>query len=195
MVKKICWRLTAMAALTFGLVLAGCDNDTSGGGGGGEDENKTTKYTVTFNVNEGTSSLPLDQNITSGNKATKPTAIMTKDLYVFDGWYTGTESTDPRWNFNTGITSNITLYAKWVNNLVWTVTSSPVGTNDVKGIVWGGSMFVAAGAVGSIAYSTNGSTWTGTYSSVPGTLGGIVWGGGTFVVVGDAGSIAYYSTN
>jgi len=71
-------------------------------------------YTVTFNANGG--STVTSQSVRYGATATKP-ADPTKTAtastkYTFAGWYTdsGLESA---FNFETAITKNITLYAKW----------------------------------------------------------------------------------
>ena len=82
-------------------------------------QNTATTYTVKFN-SMGGNDIP-DQTVTSGQKATKPDnptkADSETDHYIFDNWYTSTDggstlSTIP-FDFNTTITSNLTLYAKW----------------------------------------------------------------------------------
>ncbi len=71
-------------------------------------------YTVTFNAN-GHGTAPTAQTITSGEKATQPTAP-TADGYTFGGWYKE-ESCTNAWDFeNDVVTENITLYAKWTEN-------------------------------------------------------------------------------
>ena len=67
------------------------------------DANKTV-YTVTFN-SDGTETK---QTVAEGEKASKPTDP-TKTGYTFAGWYNGETAFD----FNTAITANITLTAKW----------------------------------------------------------------------------------
>lgn len=69
-------------------------------------------YTVTFNTDGGTAveSQPVDH----GSKATKP-ANPTKTGYTFAGWYTEPAYTN-LFDFNTVITANTTLYAKWNAN-------------------------------------------------------------------------------
>ena len=65
------------------------------------------QYTVTFNSNGG--STVASQTVEEGNKVTKP-ANPTRDGYKFECWLlNGTE-----YNFNSAITGNITLTAKWV---------------------------------------------------------------------------------
>ena len=67
------------------------------------DANKTV-YTVTFN-SDGTETK---RTVAEGEKASKPTDP-TKTGYTFAGWYNGETAFD----FNTAITANITLTAKW----------------------------------------------------------------------------------
>ena len=74
-------------------------------------EIETFKFSVTFNTNGG-SNVAQISNIESGTKITKP-ANPTKEGYQFQGWYKDSALTAV-FDFSTGITSNITLYAKWV---------------------------------------------------------------------------------
>ena len=77
-------------------------------------------HTVTFDTKGGSTS-PAEQTIVHGNKATKP-ADPTKqatetETYTFDNWYTstdgGTTLSEIAFDFDTAISDNITLYAKW----------------------------------------------------------------------------------
>ena len=70
-------------------------------------------YTITFNSNDGTSVAP--QNVNAGEKLTEPTPAPTREGFTFDGWYEdSTFST--KFNFDTPITDNMTLYANWTEN-------------------------------------------------------------------------------
>ena len=62
-------------------------------------------YTVTFDVDGSTYQT---QNIAYNGKATEPIAP-TKENYTFVGWYNG----DDKYDFNTPVTQNIVLTAKW----------------------------------------------------------------------------------
>lgn len=103
-----------ITALIAGVVLvlgfASCKVDTVDG---------STFYTVTFNPMGSTEVS--NQRIESGKKATKP-ADHTKtetetEAFVFAGLYTstdrGTNLSDTAFDFDTAITDNISLYAKW----------------------------------------------------------------------------------
>ena len=70
------------------------------------------EFTVKFNSNGG-SSVP-NQTIKKGNKATKP-SNPTRKNYDFQGWYLN----DQTYNFNTEVTKDITLTAKWKFNGVY----------------------------------------------------------------------------
>ena len=65
--------------------------------------------TVKFDTNGGNEIA--SQTVTSNIKAAEPTKP-TKDGYLFDGWYTDGEFTS-EYDFDTKVTKNITLYAKW----------------------------------------------------------------------------------
>ena len=72
-------------------------------------------YKVTFNAN-GHGKAPAAQTVTSGKKAKKPADPAAKG-YVFGGWFTTKEcKKGTEYNFNTAVTKNITLYAKWTKD-------------------------------------------------------------------------------
>lgn len=66
-------------------------------------------YTVSFDSKGG--SAVDSQTVTSGETAVKPTDP-TMDVYTFIGWYSD-EALTSAYDFNTPVTGNITLYAKW----------------------------------------------------------------------------------
>ena len=66
-------------------------------------------YTVTFESNGG--SVVAAQMVSAGGKAAAPDNP-TKDNYTFAGWYLDAGLTNA-YDFDTAVTSNITLYAKW----------------------------------------------------------------------------------
>ena len=68
-------------------------------------------YTVTFESNGG--SVVDNETVKEGSQVSKP-SDPTKDGMRFDGWYT-TSSLSEEYNFNDKVTSNLTLYAKWIN--------------------------------------------------------------------------------
>ncbi|MDE7463424.1 MAG: InlB B-repeat-containing protein, partial [Clostridiales bacterium] len=68
-------------------------------------------YTVTFNVNGGSGSVDA-QTVRTGLKASLPDAEPTRSEYTFAGWYKDTNGSQ-KYDFDTAITGDITLYAKW----------------------------------------------------------------------------------
>jgi uncharacterized repeat protein (TIGR02543 family) len=78
-------------------------------------------YTVAFNSNGG-SAVP-DQIITqdsanvatNGRSATKPTNPI-RTGYTLEGWYLESSLTGAKYDFNTPVVGDITLYAKWQAN-------------------------------------------------------------------------------
>jgi uncharacterized repeat protein (TIGR02543 family) len=94
------WKLTVIIAIVAIIYLfATCED-------GNNPQLKT--YTVTFDADNGTENTA--QTVTEGGKATKP-ANPTKDGYNFVLWFN--TATDLEWDFNTAITDNIDLKAKW----------------------------------------------------------------------------------
>ena len=69
----------------------------------------SSPFTVGFNSNGG--SDVYYQSISDGQKIVKPTDPV-KDGYALIGWYTDADFTTP-WNFETVVSSDLTLYAKW----------------------------------------------------------------------------------
>ena len=123
-------KITALiAGVVLALGFASCKADT---------DDSSTFYTVTFNSMGGTKVS--SQSIESGNKATKPAAPTKQatetETYTFDNWYTSTDNgttlSDTAFDFNTPITKDITLYAKWAANAVThTVSFDTKGGSDV----------------------------------------------------------------
>ncbi len=79
------------------------------------DINTKEPFKIVFESNGGSSVAT--QNIDDGSKATKP-SDPTKTGYTFGGWYTDTACIKA-YDFNSEVTADITLYAKW------TVVSTP----------------------------------------------------------------------
>ncbi|MBT1167165.1 InlB B-repeat-containing protein [Bifidobacterium simiarum] len=68
-----------------------------------------TYRTVAFNSNGG--SAVASQKVANGAKVAQP-KNPTRSGYTFAGWYYG----NAKWDFNRGVTANITLTAKWTKN-------------------------------------------------------------------------------
>ena len=66
-------------------------------------------YSVTFYTKYGTT--PQGQLVVSGEKAVKP-ADPVQTGWIFGGWFTD-EACTAQYDFNTAVTSSMTLYAKW----------------------------------------------------------------------------------
>ncbi|MDG0889623.1 InlB B-repeat-containing protein [Paracholeplasma manati] len=87
--------VSLIAMLTLGLILMAC---------------ATTKYTVTFESNQGSAVEAI--SVESGKTISAPTAPV-RSGYAFEGWFKEAALTNP-WVFATDtVTSDITLYAKW----------------------------------------------------------------------------------
>ena len=89
-------------------------------------------YTVTFNAN-GHGTAPDAQTINHGSKATEPTPAPQEIGYTFGGWYTEANCTNA-FDFNTAITADITLYAKWEERKLF------INTNWIGGWYWSEEM-------------------------------------------------------
>ncbi len=75
--------------------------------------------TVTFEANGGELSGDSSQEVAHGGKAAKP-SDPTREGYRFIHWYLSTDTGEAEYNFDTAVTENITLKAKWIKR--WNVT-------------------------------------------------------------------------
>lgn len=85
---------------------------SSGGGGGSSGGGISVSYTVSFETNGG--SIIDSIKVKSNNTVTEP-AMPVKNGFMFDGWYTDSGFTN-LYDFNTKVSKNIILYAKWTED-------------------------------------------------------------------------------
>lgn len=74
-----------------------------------EDNKETVYYTLTFNTNGGEE---IEKQVLTSNDVTT-TVIPTKESWIFDGWFTDSELTEP-FIFGGLLKEDTTIYAKWV---------------------------------------------------------------------------------
>lgn len=87
-------------------------------------------HTVTFNSNGGTNLNSV--NVVHGSVLPEPDPAPTKVNSTFAGWYTDEQLTTP-YNFNSQVTSNFTLYAKWNQSAVsYTVSFDSNGGTPIQ---------------------------------------------------------------
>ena len=91
------------------------------------------QYTISFNTNGGSSIN--SQIILENNKISKPNDP-NKDGFIFDGWYIDANLSN-KYDFNTNITDNITLYAKWIESIKITYDlNGGIPTNNYNQVVY-----------------------------------------------------------
>ena len=73
-------------------------------------------YTVRFDLNGGTSAAISPQTVAYGMQATQP-ANPSRSNYTFRAWTTDLAGANI-WNFATGVTGDMTLYAQWTRNIL-----------------------------------------------------------------------------
>ena len=74
------------------------------------------RYTITFDARGG-SPVPSTQTVQYGEVVSEP-AQPTKANFMFDGWYADAAGEGDPWNFaEDAVSSNLTLYAKWVDGI------------------------------------------------------------------------------
>lgn len=84
-------------------------------------------YNVRFNSNGG-SDIPA-QTVIKGKTATEPTSVA-RNGYTLDGWYTDAALTEA-YDFSSEVTGDVTLYAKWSENLSGVLNVSYNATSRV----------------------------------------------------------------
>jgi uncharacterized repeat protein (TIGR02543 family) len=107
---------------------------------------------------DGGSPPPIDQRITNNGRIVEPLP-MSKTGYGFNGWYTDTSFTT-EWDFATGkVTSDITLYARWINSYHTVTFVANGGTPEPA------SQYVAHDALLTppLSMSSNGYSFGGWY--------------------------------
>ena len=111
----------------------------------------TTTYTVTFDMN-GHGTQIAAQTVKEGEKASKP-ANPTASGYTFGGWYADA-TCSTKFDFNSAITANTTVYAKWTKNSVTPTDPTTPRTGDNSNMfLWIALLFVSGGAlVGTAVY-------------------------------------------
>jgi len=149
-------------------------------------------FTVTFDVAEITSTREIDWTRGNIDAATSELYIIkggsiadavgsysdpecttmdavetTKPAYTFGGWLTGSNST---WDFNSVVTSNLTLTANWVPNGYYTVTfdfnhgAAGANTNFTVNVKGGDKILVPSSYPGYVAPTRTGYTLNGWYT-------------------------------
>lgn len=96
--------LTSASPFGIGVISDGPQPPSSSSSG-----NMDNAYRVLFN--DGSRTLSVVTDLSSGDKLTKPETPV-KDGYTFAGWYKDSACTQG-WDFETGISGDMTLYAKW----------------------------------------------------------------------------------
>ena len=145
------------AGIVFAFNLISCKNDLK----------SPTYYKITFNSNGG--STVLNQMIEKGKTAYKPAdptkASTETTFYIFDGWYSD-DSFINKFDFSTKITTDITLYAKWIDNpITFTVTfNSNGGSYITKQIIEKGKNAIKPSNPTKEETSTESYTFSGWYS-------------------------------
>jgi hypothetical protein len=144
-----------------------------------------TGVTVTFNVNGGTGTVPASQTVAPGASITLPDGNgLSRPNYNFGGWNTNTYGTGT--NYNAGdsylVTSNITLYARWVTDVTVTYNiNGGYGTTPPAQKVAPDTPITLPSESG---FSKTGCTFGGWNTDVSGT-GANYNAGGSFTPTGD----------
>ena len=121
--------------------------------------------TVTFNMNNYGDQIS-SQTVVYGTKATEPVKPENDSMF-FKGWFTD-EALTQKYNFNSVLTANKTVYAKWVDlETYWSwsyPTSAPTLTWEGKGTQAEPYIIMNSQELADLAYMVNNfTTYSGTY--------------------------------
>ena len=134
-------------------------------------------YTVSFNSNDGSTVDNITVN--HGEKVTAPKAP-TKNGYAFAGWYVG----DIAYDFNTAVTADVELTAKW-NAIEYTISYVLNGGTNADGAVT--TFTVESGEITLLAPTREGYSFDGWYNA---EIGGDKV---TIIEAGNVGNITLYA--
>ena len=142
-------------------------------------------------VGQGTTTIAYSYDGINWSNVSNSTTIFNTAGYFID--WNGTQ-----WVAG-GSSSPNAVIATSTNGLVWTPSTngSAIFTSQVNGLTWGNNLWVAVGqGTNTMAYSTNGSTWTAITGTVFTTAGNeVTWNGSRFVAVGTGTYTILTSTN
>jgi uncharacterized repeat protein (TIGR02543 family) len=141
---------------------------------------ETLTYTVTFNANGGSGTVPARTGIEGTSIILPDGSGLSKSGFAFDGWNTNTSGTGVNYNAGSSytITGNITLYARWI--MGYTVTfdaNGGSGTVPARTGTEGTSIILPEGS----GFSRSGYTFDGWNTNASGT--GTNYNAGTLYTV------------
>jgi len=119
--------MAILSFLALGLTLTSCENPANSA-------SKPKTYTVTFDANGGTGSVPDPRTAQANTSITIPGGGgLSKTGYTFGGWNTEADGTGTNYSMGTNYIpeGNVTLYAKW-NTITYIVTFNANGGNGTS---------------------------------------------------------------
>ena len=125
-VLRVLRGIPLLLTMVLGLsIVLSCKN------GPGSNSVSTAQYTVTFDT-QGGSPVP-SSKVNHGKTVQKPAPNPVRTSYIFDGWYKERAYTTP-WNFTKDVvTTNITLFAKWIPDVIPTTVSVTIAVEGGHG--------------------------------------------------------------
>jgi uncharacterized repeat protein (TIGR02543 family) len=103
-------------------------------------------FTVAFNANGGSGTMPNAQTAIAGSSITLPSSSLTMSGYTFGGWNTNSAGTGA--NYNAGdsytVNSSVTLYARWIYTVVFN-SNGGSGTVPTAQVIPGSSITLPSG--------------------------------------------------
>lgn len=121
---------------------------------------RVNRYTVSFNANGKDAAMPDSQRVKEGKTATEPADTPQLKGYTFGGWYTD-EACTQAYDFNTPVTADLTLYAKWTKNATNPGGNGGSGSNGSNGGTGNGSGAGAGTGAGTGSGSKGGAVAPG----------------------------------
>lgn len=117
-VEDPAWKANSIQGIDYSTFLFGLATLDTDFGLAFFQENNQFFTNVTFDLNGGTSTVPLAQNVIAGETLQEPQPAPTRPNHTFTGWNTKADGSGTTWDFATSVTadSTLTLYAQWTAN-------------------------------------------------------------------------------
>lgn len=191
-IRKIAVGLIAISCMTA--LLTGCGNNNDNNN---DDDSDKTEQTNNYEVNFSSNGTIIDKVSVNENQTVAQPQDPSRDGYLFRGWYSDEACTMP-FDFATSITSNTTIYAKWVEGTKYSVNFNDDcdgSTLEEAYSIKNTTLMEGCQLLGNQTQTIDEQTYKGVTISQPATLlAGKPKGDAVSVRVGGKGKVVFYAT-
>jgi uncharacterized repeat protein (TIGR02543 family) len=144
----------------------------------------TTNVIVSFDINNGSGTVPSTQAVSPGSSITLPNESgLSRSGYTFGGWNTNTYGTGTNYAAGSSYTptGNVILYAVWTNTVTYDINGGTGTTPSAQTANAGNSVTLASGS----GLSRTGYIFGGWNTNADGTMGTNYSTGSSYTPAGD----------